>query len=228
MTKDGGLQTKGLEVHRRLIAVYGEPPGRIHREPVAQLVSTIISQNTNDQLTARACARLRQRFPAWEAVQEAPVDEIAAAIKVAGLGPQKAKHIKGALLRITEERGELSLDFLATMPVTEAKVWLTSLSGVGPKTAAIVLLFSLEMPAFPVDTHVHRISRRLGLIPEKASREKAHDILERITPEEIYYPFHLNLIVHGRQTCKAQKPRCEDCPLINLCDWFQARGDTDH
>ncbi|MFQ6057736.1 MAG: endonuclease III domain-containing protein [Anaerolineae bacterium] len=183
------------------------------------MVSTILSQNTNDALRDRAFGRLRGRFPTWEQVREAPVGEIAEAIQVAGLGQQKAARIKRALQRITEERDELSLDFLREMEVEEAKQWLTSIKGIGPKTAAITLLFALDMPAFPVDTHVHRVTKRLGVIPPNASREKAHEILEALMPPETYYAFHLNLIRHGRQVCKAPTPRCEICVLKDLCNY---------
>jgi len=213
------LRAEALEVHRRLIEVYGER-GQKRSDPISTLVLTIISQNTNDPLRDRAFERLRERFPTWEQVRDAPEEEIVAAIQGAGLGPQKAHRIKAALERISRERGELDLDFLREMPVEEARHWLISFNGIGPKTAAIVLLFSLDMPAFPVDTHVHRVSKRLGLIPPKASRERAHGILEDLLPPEIYYTFHLNLISHGRGVCQARRPRCELCALRNLCDWY--------
>lgn len=220
MTQDKStLQTKVLEIHERLLEVYGEPH-RQHRDPVSQLVSTILSQNTNDGLRDRAFTRLRQRFPTWEQVRDASAEEIADAIQVAGLSRQKAMRIKQALQRITEEQGALNLDFLREMGVDEAKRWLTSIKGVGPKTAAIVLLFALDMPAFPVDTHVHRVSRRLGLIGDKTTREKAHDELECLLPEHIYYPFHINLIRHGREVCLARNPRCEVCMLKDVCDYY--------
>jgi endonuclease-3 len=142
------------------------------------------------------------------------------AIRPAGLANQKGPRIQGALRFITEQRGELDLDFLADWPVEEAKAWLSSIKGVGPKTAAIVLLFSLGRPAFPVDTHVHRVTRRLGLIGPRVSREKAHDELEQLVAPEDYYAFHLNLIRHGRQVCASRKPRCQDCLLHDLCDYY--------
>ncbi|RME45386.1 MAG: endonuclease III [Chloroflexi bacterium] len=215
------LRAKALEVHRRLLQAYGEPQPR-DRDPVDTLVSAIISQNTNDELRDRAYRRLRDRFPTWEQVRDAPAHAIAEAIRVAGLSRQKAPRIKQALQRITEERGELSLDFLREMPVAEARQWLTSLDGVGPKTAAIVLLFALGMPAFPVDTHVHRVSRRIGLIGNNTSREKAHDDLESLLPEALYYPFHINLIRHGREVCSARNPKCEICVVNDLCEYYSA------
>ena len=212
---------KALEVHERLIQVYGEPTRHSHLDPVSQLVCTIISQNTNDNLRDQAYETLRQRFPTWEDVRDAPVQEVIAAIQIAGLGQTKAPRMQQALRRITAERGKLELDFLREMSVEDAKAWLMAMDGVGPKTAAIILLFSLGMPAFPVDTHVHRVSKRLGLIAPGASREKAHELLEAMLPPETYYAFHLNLIHHGREVCQARRPRCELCTLRGLCDYYQ-------
>ncbi|MBS1252930.1 MAG: Endonuclease III [Anaerolineales bacterium] len=213
------LQAKALEVHEQLLEAYGEPTAR-DRDPVDTLVSAIMSQNTNDKLRDRAWRRLRERFPTWEAVRDAPVQDIAEAIKVSGLSKQKSSRIKGALQRLTEEQGKIHLDFLREMDVEQAKGWLTDIKGIGPKTAAITLLFALDMPAFPVDTHVHRVSRRIGLIGDKTSREKAHDDLERILPEKLYYPFHINLIRHGREVCESRRPRCEICIVSDLCDYY--------
>lgn len=216
------LQDKVLQVHRRLIRVFGDRPRKTHLDPISQLVSTIISQNTNDTLRDQAYESLQGRFPTWEQVRDAPEAEVIEAIKIAGLSQQKGPRMQAALRRITEERGELSLDFLRKMEVEEAKEWLTAMKGIGPKTAAIVLLFALGMPAFPVDTHVHRVAKRLGLIPQKTSREKAHDLLESMLPPEAYYAFHLNLIRHGREICQARQPRCELCVLRDLCDYYQS------
>ncbi|MGD8397605.1 MAG: endonuclease III [Anaerolineae bacterium] len=214
---------KVLAVHDRLLDQYGEPTWRRHLDPVAELVSTILSQNTNDKNRDVAFERLRERFDSWEDVRDGGLDDVIDAIRPAGLANQKGPRIQEALRFITEERGDLDLEFLADWPVVEAKAWLSSIKGVGPKTAAIVLLFSLGQPAFPVDTHVHRVSQRLGLIGQKASREKAHDELETIVPEAYYYPFHLNLIRHGRQICASRKPKCDECVLRDLCDYYQER-----
>jgi endonuclease-3 len=214
------LQAKTDQVHCRLIEAYGEPAWRPHLDPVSELVSTILSQNTNDVNRDVAFERLRARFPTWEGVRDADVEAVIEAIRPAGLANQKGPRIQAALRFITQERGELSLDFLADWPVEEAKSWLSSIKGVGPKTAAIVLLFSLGRPAFPVDTHVHRVTKRLGLIGPRVSREKAHDELECLVPPERYYAFHLNLIRHGRQVCASRKPRCADCSLRDLCDYY--------
>ncbi len=213
------LREKTLKVHQRLLEVYGEPEHH-HMDAVSEMVNTILSQNTNDRLRDIAFNRLREKFPTWEDVRDAPVEEIEDAIRIAGLGGQKSVRIKGALQRLTEERGSISLEFLRKMPVEDAREWLISFNGIGPKTAAIILLFSLDMPAFPVDTHVHRISKRLGLIGPKVNREKAQGILEKLVPSELYYTFHLNLIRHGREICSARKPKCEICVLRDLCDYY--------
>jgi len=213
------LRKKILKIHQLLVDAYGDPP-RPRLDPVSELVSTILSQNTNDTLRDRAYDRLRERYPTWEQVRDAPVRQIEKAIRVCGLSRQKAPRIKKALQHVTRERGALTLDFLRDLPVDEARQWLMSIDGVGPKTAAIVLLFSLNKPAFPVDTHVHRVTGRLGLIPPRASAEKAHVILEELVPAELYLPFHLNVIVHGREVCHARKPQCHACVLRRLCRYY--------
>lgn len=208
-----------LKIHRRLAKAYGLPQRR-RLDPVSELVSTILSQNTNDRLRDLAYGRLRERFPTWDQVRDAPRKEIIAAIRPAGLARQKGPRIKRALQRITQERGKLTLDFLRRLPTPQAKAWLTSIPGVGPKTAAIVLLFSLGKRAFPVDTHIHRVARRLGLIAPKVSREKAHEILEELVPPPRYYDLHLLLIAHGRRVCRAPRPRCPECVLKDLCPYY--------
>ncbi len=211
------LREKALDIHRRLAGRYGEHPCRPRMEPVAELVSTILSQNTSDGNRDRAFARLQERFPSWEAVRDAPVEEVEEAIRPAGLSRIKAPRIQTALRRITEERGNITLDFLAEMPLEEARAWLSSIPGIGPKTAAIVLLFSFGRPAFPVDTHIYRLGRRLGLLPSNVSRERAHLLLEKLLPPETYLAFHLNLIRHGREVCHARRPDCPHCFLLGLC-----------
>ena len=212
-----------LHIHNLLLAEYG---GRAWHpsDPVASLVNTILSQNTNDVNRDRAFERLQERFPTWEQVRDAPEEALVEAIRPAGLGPTKGPRIQGALRRIAEESGEIELGFLGEMSVEEARAWLLSIPGVGPKTAAIVLLFALGKPAFPVDTHVHRVTRRLGLIPEKTGREKAHDLLEALAPPEIYYAFHLNLIAHGRAVCHARNPEHDQCILRGECAFYLALG----
>jgi endonuclease-3 len=220
-TPDSTLSAAVMEIHRKLCDLYGDPPHQPDGDPLAALVNTILSQNTNDRNRDIAFAALRAQFPTWEAVRDAPVDAIIDAIRPAGLAPTKGPNIQAALRQITAERGELSLAFLETLPLEEARQWLINLNGVGPKTAAIVLLFALGRPAFPVDTHVHRVARRLGLIPQNTSREKAHTLLEALIPPELYWTFHLNLIAHGRQVCHARQPACAECPLQPQCTYYQ-------
>ncbi len=208
---------RAVEVHRRLLEVYGEPEWRNPLPPLDELVSTILSQNTNDNNRDRAFAALRARFPTWEAVRDAPLQEVVAAIRPAGLANQKAPRIQAVLRAITEQRGRLDLDFLRDWPPERVREWLMQFKGVGPKTAAIVMLFSLGQPAFPVDTHVYRVTGRLGLRPARISVEQAHETLAASFPPETYYAAHLNLIRLGREVCRARKPRCARCPLNDLC-----------
>lgn len=210
-----------LQVHRRLLKAYGEPTWRNPLPPVDELISTILSQNTNDINRDRAFESLRERFPTWEEVRDAPPEEVIDAIRIAGISNQKGPRIQAALRAITEERGRIELDFLREMPPDEVRDWLVRLKGVGPKTAAIVMQFSLDMPAFPVDTHIHRVSGRLGLRPEKAGREMTHGILAELFPTRTYYAVHLNLIRHGREVCKAPRPLCAQCVLSDLCAYYQ-------
>jgi endonuclease-3 len=207
-------------VNRKLISAFGIPTWRHALPPIDELVSTILSQNTNDLNRDRAFHALRRRFSSWPAVRDAPPRQVIQAIRVAGLANQKGPRIQQVLRDITRERGNLDLRFLKDLPVEQARTWLMRFRGVGPKTAAIVLLFALGKPAFPVDTHVHRVTRRLGLIPEKTSREHAHELLEQLVPPEIYYPFHINLIEHGRAVCHARAPECDRCVLQDHCMYY--------
>ena len=213
------LKARALKIHETLLKDFGEPIWRNPLPAIDELVSTILSQNTNDINRDRGFNALRAKFPTWEAVRDASAEDVIAAIKPAGLANQKGPRIQQVLHAITEERGSLNLDFLAGLPIEEARSWLTKFNGVGPKTAAIVLCFSLNMPAFPVDTHIYRVSGRLGLRPEKMTVEQAHPYLESIFPPETYYAAHLNLIRLGREICNARKPKCPQCPIIKLCDY---------
>jgi endonuclease-3 len=206
-----------VEVLARLRAFYGDPAPRHSDGPLAELVQTILSQNTSDLNTERAFASLWARFGGWQSILEAPTSDVADAIRLGGLANIKAPRIQGVLAAIQADHGELSLDFLAGLPLEEARSYLTSLAGVGPKTAACVLLFALGMPAQPVDTHIHRVSKRLGLIGPKIAAEPAHRLLEAMIPPEQMYDAHMLLIKHGRVTCKALRPRCEACPLTDAC-----------
>ena len=209
-------------VSRELHEVFGYPTWRQWLPPLDELIDCILSQSTTDINRDRAFAALKARFPDWEAVMHAPVDDVIEAIRPAGLANQKAPRIQEVLRRIDAERGTLSIDFLADLPIDEAKAWLTSFHGVGPKTAAIVLCFGFNRPAFPVDTHIHRVGQRIGFLPQGISADKAHAVMEAIIPPEDYYAFHLNLIRLGREICQARRPRCEICPLRPYCDYYQS------
>ncbi len=212
---------KYATVFRVLNQVYGRPVWRSHGPPLDVLIGTILSQNTADVNTERAYAALITRFPDWEGVMNAPPEEVVATIRTAGLAHIKGPRIQNALRTVLRERGELSLDFLADMPLPEALEWLMAIDGVGPKTASIVMLFALGRPALPVDTHVHRVSGRLGLIPPGTNAGKAHALLAAHGPPDSYYPMHVNLIRHGREICRARAPQCQICPLQEWCDYYQ-------
>ncbi len=220
------LAKRAIKIHERLLEFYGEPVWRNPLPAIDELISTILSQNTNDNNRDRAFTALRARFETWEQVRDADVVDVVNAIRPAGLANQKGPRIQQVLRSITEERGNLDLSFLADLPVEEAKAWLTKFNGVGPKTAAIVLCFSLGKPAFPVDTHIYRVTGRIGLRPAKMTVEQAHVHLESLFPSETYYPAHLNIIRLGREICTARRPYCEKCPIITLCDYGRMRIET--
>src|SRR5436190_2608261 len=203
-------------VHERLVETYGRLTLAPGGDPLDELIGTILSQNTSDVNSGRAYARLRAFYPSWEEVLDTSDDELYEAIKPAGLGRIKAPRIKNTLREVLKRRGELKLDFLEQLPLEESKRWLTSLDGIGPKTAACVLLFALGQPALPVDTHVYRVSRRLGLIGERISAEAAHRLLEAEIPSGEMFNAHMLLIRHGRVICKALRPRCDSCPLEDV------------
>ena len=211
------LKILAQQVHQRLLAFYGPPVWRTPLPAVDELVSTILSQNTNDTNRDRAFESLCRRFPTWEAVRDAEGGAVVKAIRSAGLANQKGPRIQQVLRGITAERGSLDLDFLRALPLEEARAWLMKFKGVGPKTAAIMLLFSLGRPAFPVDTHIYRVTGRLGLRPEGMTVEQAHPHLEALFPPEAYSAAHLNLIRLGRELCAAHKPDCPRCPLVKIC-----------
>ena len=214
---------RALDVHKALIAFYGEPVWRNPLPAVDELVSTILSQNTNDTNRDRAFHALRARFATWEEVRDAPVNTVVDCIRVAGLANQKGPRIHQVLNQISAERGSLDLTFLNDLTLEEARAWLMKFNGVGPKTAAIVLCFSMGRPAFPVDTHIYRVTGRIGLRPAKLSVEDAHKYIESIFPPETYYAAHLNIIRLGREICHARKPDCRNCPVLPLCDYGQTQ-----
>ena len=215
------MARRARAVHQRLLDFYGYPKWRNPLPPLDELISTILSQNTNDRNRDVAFSALKERFPNWEAVRDAPLRQVKAAIRTAGLANQKAPRIQAALRSITKARGELSLEFLRDLSAEDAKAWLTQFNGVGPKTAAIVLQFSLGKPAFPVDTHIYRVTGRIGLRPAKMTVEKAHAYFEELFPPDSYYAAHLNIIRLGREICLARKPKCPECPLKDLCSYYK-------
>lgn len=204
-----------------LAQAYGERDSKAG-DPLDGLIRTILSQNTTDVNSHAAFASLKQRFPTWEEALAADPDDIADAIRHGGLAEIKSARIQEILAQIHRERGELSLDFICELPVEEAEEYLLSFKGVGPKTAAIVLLFDCGMPLFPVDTHVFRVTSRLGWLPEKATPERAHEVLRELVPEELHFQLHLNLVQHGREVCDARNPDCASCPLKRLCRAYKA------
>jgi endonuclease-3 len=210
-----------LEVFRLLRQKYGDPSWRTSLPILDELVSTILSQNTNDINRDRAFTRLKKRYDTWEKVRDAQEDQVIEAIRPAGLANQKGPRIQNILREITAERGSLELEFLITSPDTEALEWLLKFKGVGPKTASIVLLFSLDKPAFPVDTHIFRVTGRVGLRPMNMSANEAHIYLAEIFPPYSYKTVHLNLIRLGREVCHPRQPDCEMCVLQLLCDYYQ-------
>ena len=215
------IRNKALQIRNTLLADYGHPVWRNPLSPLEELVSTILSQNTNDVNRDRAFDSLIKSFPSWESVRDAPQDKVIEAIRIAGLANQKGPRIQKVLSQITNECGDLSIDFLRDMSAEDARSWLMRFKGVGPKTAAIVLLFSLDLYAFPVDTHVYRVSGRLGLLPDKMSVEAAHVHLEQVFLEQHYYDVHLNVIRLGREVCHARKPECLICPIRQHCSYWK-------
>ena len=203
------------EIVDRLEAAYGKAVLRTRRPALDELVLTILSQNTSDRNSEHAYARMRERFPTWEDVRDAPETELVEALRPGGLAVQKAPRIQAVL----RDLDRLDLEWLGDLPADEATRWLVALPGVGPKTASCVLLFSLDVPVMPVDTHIHRIALRVGLVPAGTTADAAHALLTEMTPPDRMLEAHLLLIRHGRTTCTARRPRCEECVLLDLCDY---------
>lgn len=210
----------------KLQHTYGAPEWREPLPAIDELVSTILSQNTNDVNRDRAFNTLRQRFADWEAVRMASEEEIIDAVRVAGLANQKGPRIKAVLNQIHDEIGSLDISFLADMPLEDARAWLLRFKGVGRKTAAIVLQFSLGRPAFPVDTHIYRVTGRLGVRPNQLDLEKTHQLMETLIDPADYFAGHLNLIRLGRETCHPRKPACPTCPVVELCAYKDKTGES--
>jgi len=220
---DKSLARKAQQVVALLQRFYGIPQWRPPLSLVDELVSTILSQNTSDTNRDRAFERLKARFSCWEAVRDAPQNDVIEAVRSAGLANQKGARIQAILRQITEERGALDLDFLKEFDPQEARGWLSRFKGIGPKTTAILLQFSLGIPAFPVDTHIYRVTGRIGLRLQKMSAEQAHPWLEQLFQPEQYGAAHLNLIRLGRELCHPRDSECTKCPLSGVCDDFLNR-----
>jgi endonuclease-3 len=232
MSAPAPLRELALLVHRRLCAEYGCPIAFFHElDPVSELVSSLLSHRTRNRDSGLAFRRLRERFPTWEEVRDAPVAAVEEAIAPVTWPEQKAPRIQAALREIGARRGELSLEFLGELPVREARDWLESIPGVGPKTSAATLLFSrLRHPALPVDSHHHRVAARLGLIPAGTPVGPAHALLEAQLPPEWdaqqVYDNHEALMLHGQRCCFHRDPACGRCPVLDLCPYGQARMES--
>ncbi len=211
------IRSKIRLIIRRLEKVHGPQQWRCWGRPLDGLIGTVLSQHTSDVNSDAAFASLKRAFPTWQACMTAPAERVEHVIRCGGLARQKTRSIQAILRSLHADRSRLSLEFLRRWPMERARAYLRALAGVGPKTAACVLLFNLGKPALPVDTHVHRVSWRLGLIPDDASAEDAHQILEPACPPKQVYAFHILLIRHGRQVCKARNPRCRQCVLADIC-----------
>jgi endonuclease-3 len=209
---------------QNLRAVYGVPKPTRGLDPLDVLIETILSQSTTNANSNRAFENLKRRFPAWESARRARVSSIESAIRSGGLAKQKSVRIKELLNEIHNRRGSLDLTFLNTAPLEEAKAFLASFKGVGPKTVACTLLFAFNRPVFPIDTHIFRIGRRVGLIPYKCSDEEAHRLMAETIPRQLYYEAHINLIRLGRQICRPRDPLCEECSLVDYCEYYAARS----
>ena len=228
-TDRAALAGTALEVTRRLVALYGEPEWS-REGPLGVLIATILSQRTRDAQTGAAYAALKRRFPSWEAMRDASLATVQEAIANVNWPELKAPRLQQIARQVTTERGTLSLDFLCDMPVNEAVAWLLELTGVGPKTAACVMLFACRKPILPVDVHVHRVSIRLGLIAPRVTHDAAHALLQALLPPDarIVYDYHNSLLLHGQRVCVGGRPRCDQCALTDLCAYYRANAVSEH
>jgi endonuclease-3 len=213
----GPSPARVARIRDRLREIYGAPLMKPHGHPIAELILTVLSQSTNDRNRDVAYLRLRARFELWEQVRDAPVEEVEEAIRPGGISKVKSQRIQAILRAISVDRGELSLDWLPSVPVDQARAYLTSLPGVGRKTAACVLLFAYGMHDVPVDTHVSRVGMRLGLLRTGAPFQELHDQMLALTPPGQELELHVNLLRHGRRTCHARSPACDECALARMC-----------
>lgn len=217
------LKEKTWEAHLRLQEFYGELALKARRDNMRELISTMLSHRTTHADEKKAYLKMFERFGSWEGIRDAPWEELVEAVSSSRFPEPKAANIKKVLTRIYEERGEYNIDFLQDMSTEEAMQWLMSLPGVGLKTSTLVLLFNFYKPVMPVDTHVHRVTQRVGLISDKTSAEKAHTLLPDMLPKDpkVLYNFHVHFLWHGQRICVWSVPRCSECPLATMCDWYQ-------
>lgn len=200
---------------------YGTPVNTFTHDPLDMLVQIILSQATSDTNSDRAYKSLKAHFPTWDAALAASESDLANAIRSGGLANQKARTIKSVLAQIKDEHGKLELSFLNDMDTLDAVRYLSQFRGIGPKTVACTLLFACRKPVFPLDTHIFRVLRRIGLVPQKCTDARAHEIMDSLVPEGKHYSFHVNLIRHGRTLCRSRDPACERCPVVEYCDYGQ-------
>jgi endonuclease-3 len=210
---------------QNLERTYGVPENRRASDPLDMLVNIILSQATSDTNSDRTFAALKKRFPSWDALLRARTSTIADTIRAGGLANQKAAVIKDVLRQIKEEHGALDLNFINNLSSEEATRYLSRFRGIGPKTVACTLLFACLKEVFPLDTHIFRILRRVGLIPQKCTDARAHEIMNSIVPPGKFYSFHVNLIRHGRSLCRPRDPLCERCPIVEYCDYAGMRDE---
>lgn len=210
-----------LAILKKLKRAYGSPRWNPNHDPLGELIATILSQNTSDINSDRAYAALRAAYPTWEEALHASPDQLANVIRSGGLATLKSRRIQEILHTVKAHHGQVRLDFLMDMPMPAARAFLAEFPGVGPKTIACVLLFACGHPAFPVDTHIYRVTTRLGLLPQGCTAERAHVVLEPLIPPAQVYSAHVNLIGHGRTICKARQPDCQHCCLRTLCPYPQ-------
>ena len=218
------LMAQAWQIYERLLETYGVLPLKPRRKPMHELISTMLSHRTTERNEALAYDRMWERFGSWEAIRDAPLSELVESIAQSNFAEVKAPNIQETLRRIIAERGEASIDFLQDLPAEAGMRWLTALPGVGIKTATLVLLFCFAKPVLPVDTHVHRVSQRLGLIGPRVNPTAAHPLLQALFPPDavVLYHYHKHLLKHGQHICPWGTPHCERCSLTELCDWFKA------
>lgn len=223
-TKLSEKETLVCEVIEKLELLYGRPRRIARFEPMDELISCILSQHSNDTNSFPAFTRLKETYPSWAEVVDAGPEKLADVVRKAGLANQKAKNIIACLTQIHEMTGGYDLEHLRRLPTSDARKWLMELPGVGPKTASIVLCFSMGRETIPVDTHIYRVSRRIGIITSEIDEVKAHDALLAVVPPAMAYRYHVDLIQHGRVVCKAPLPSCSACPLAAICRWAREGG----